>query len=160
MKLFGLNINISRSPSGTPTPRHSDTPTQRSFSPEVLAWLNRPSENTNAPLLTNAYQQVVWVYRAINILAEQIANIPFLFSSGERGRENLITSGPLLDFYNRPHPQINRFQYWELRVLWLMLRGECIRIPIYDDLNLNPNRNLNRPASLSSGAQVRPGVRT
>jgi HK97 family phage portal protein len=37
-----------------------------------------------------------------------------------------------LDFYNRPHPQINRFQYWELRVIWLMLRGECMRVPVYD----------------------------
>jgi HK97 family phage portal protein len=37
-----------------------------------------------------------------------------------------------LDFYRRPHPQINRFQYWELRVIWLMLRGECVRIPIFE----------------------------
>src|SRR6185436_1176116 len=59
--------------------------------------------------------------------------IPFLFSAGERGRETLITSGPLQDFYARPHPQINRFQYWELRVIWLMLRGECFRVPIYDN---------------------------
>jgi len=62
-----------------------------------------------------------------------VANIPFLFSAGERGRERLITSGPLLDFYARPHPQIDRFQYWELRIIWLMLRGECFRVPIYDD---------------------------
>src|SRR5262249_30609969 len=23
--------------------------------------------------------------------------------------------------------------YWELRIIWLMLRGECIRVPIYSD---------------------------
>ena len=90
-------------------------------------------------MLSNAYEQVVWVYRAINALAEQVANVPFLFSAGERGRENLITSGPLLDFYDRPHPQLNRFQYWELRVIWLMLRGECMRIPIYR--NASPSIN-------------------
>ena len=88
-------------------------------------------------VLANAYEQSVWVYRAINVLAEQVANIPFLFSTGERGRENLITSGPLLDFYARPHPQINRFQYWELRIIWLMLRGECFRVPIYDGRKLS-----------------------
>ena len=60
-------------------------------------------------LLSSAYEQVVWVYRAINVLAEQVANVPFLFSAGERGRENLITSGPLLDFYARPHPQTQPF---------------------------------------------------
>ena len=105
-----------------------------SLSPAALAWLrgDDPGART-AQSLSNAYQQVVWVYRAINVLAEQVANIPFLFSRGERGRENLITSGPLLDFYAHPHPHINRFQYWELRVIWLMLRGECMRVPIYED---------------------------
>src|SRR6267142_377012 len=122
MKLFGFTI--SRSP-------RSDAPTvQRSF--DQTAWLTG-KDFDSGPSLQNAYEQVVWVYRAVNVLAEQVANIPFLFSSGERGRENLITSGPLLDFYAHPHPHINRFQYWELRILWLMLRGECMRIPIYSD---------------------------
>src|SRR5207247_8159146 len=88
------------------------------------------------PALSNAYQQIVWVYRAINVLAEQVANIPFLFSAGERGRETLITSGPLPDFYAHPHPQLNRFQYWELRVICLMLRGECFRVPVYEGRKL------------------------
>ena len=84
-------------------------------------------------LLASALEQVSWVYRAVTAIAEHVANIPFLFSSGERSRENLISSGPLIDFYDQPHRHINRFQYWELRVLWLMLRGECFRIPIYDE---------------------------
>src|SRR5947208_2649718 len=137
MKILGLNISITRSP------RSNASTLRRSLSPAAFLTADDPAPS--GPVLSNPYQQVVWVYRAINALAEQVANIPFLFSAGERGRENLITSGPLLDFYNRPHPQTNRFQYWELRVLWLMLRGECIRIPIYDDLNRNPNRNLNPP---------------
>ena len=76
---------------------------------------------------------MVWVYRAINALAEQVSNIPFRFSRSTGAGEQLITDGPLLDFYGRPHPQINRFQYWELRVIWLMLRGECFRVPIFGD---------------------------
>jgi HK97 family phage portal protein len=83
-------------------------------------------------VLSYAYQQVVWVYRAINALAEQVSNIPFRFSTTTSEGEQLITTGPLVDFYSRPHPHINRFQYWELRVIWLMLRGECFRIPIFD----------------------------
>src|SRR5438874_6257824 len=117
-----LGFNISR----TPEP----PPVTKSLS---ASWLRGGDDNAPGPVLSNAYQQVVWVYRAINALAEQVANIPFLFSTGERGRETLITSGPLLDFYARPHPHITRFQYWELRILWLMLRGECFRIPIYED---------------------------
>src|SRR5438105_6150750 len=133
MKIFGFNIS-----------RDSAPPKRKSVDPEITAWLRGASGQTGAQL-DNAYEQVVWVYRAINVLAEQVANIPFLFSTGERGRENLITRGPLIDFYNRPHPQINRFQYWELRIIWLMLRGECARVPIYSDsLNLDLNRDRNR----------------
>jgi phage portal protein BeeE len=143
MNLFGLNIHISRN-------QNSKIKNQKSFSPEALAWLGNVPEDTGhaGSVLINAYEQVVWVYRAINVLAEQIANIPFLFSAGERGRENLITSGPLLDFYNRPHPQITRFQYWELRVLWLMLRGECFRVPIYED----------QSSSSSFSSSIGPGI--
>jgi len=129
MKLLGFNISISRAPQHE---ARSTQPVTRSFPVSPQDWLAGRDLDRAAPVLNNAYQQVVWVYRAINALAEQVANVPFLFSAGERGRENLITSGPLLDFYNRPHPQINRFEYWELRVIWLMLRGECFRVPIFE----------------------------
>jgi len=129
MKIFGLNITRNRS---------ETSPTiKRSMDPSLAAWLRGEDLDTTTTTLTNAYQQVVWVYRAINVLAEQVANIPFLFSSGQRGRENLTTSGPLLDFYAHPHPRVNRFQYWELRIMWLMLRGECFRVPIFKGRKLD-----------------------
>src|SRR5438046_1535276 len=129
MKLFGFNISVSR----LAAPQQSDggPALQRSFSPE--SWLRGEDIDAPGSSLSNAYQQVVWVYRAINVLAEQVANIPFLFSAGDRGRESLITTGPLLDFYSHPAPGMNRFQYWEMRVIWLMLRGACFRVPIYAD---------------------------
>src|SRR6267142_572112 len=98
MRILGFNI--------TRSPRFNAPTLPRSFS--SADWLaGRDLDQTpSGPLLTSAYQQ--------------IANIPFLFSTGERGRETLITNGPLQDFYARPHPYINRFQYWELRVMWLM----------------------------------------
>src|SRR5258706_9151013 len=100
MRLFGLNIS-----------RASAAPEKKSLSPETLAWLRGDdSGGQSGAVLANAYEQSVWVYRAINVLAEQVANIPFLFSTGERGRENLITRGPLLDFYGHPGTQINRLQ--------------------------------------------------
>jgi phage portal protein BeeE len=122
MKLFGFEIS-----------RATQAWQRKSVPPTVWSWMRADDLERSGPYLSNAYQQVVWVYRAINVLAEQVANVPFLFSSGTRGRENLITAGPLIDFYLRPHPQLNRFQYWELRVIWLMLRGECFRIPIFDE---------------------------
>src|SRR5271167_1798043 len=100
MKLFGFNISISRRSAPAEQPVSQ-------LSPEALAWLSGHDHSPAGPILSNAYEQVVWVYRAINVLAEQLANIPFLFSRGQRGRESLITSGPLLDFYHRPHPDLN-----------------------------------------------------
>src|SRR6266404_9409687 len=140
MNLFGFNISRIRQNSALET---------KSLGLDSDAWLRGDCPAAGGRALSDPYEQVVWVYRAINVLAEQIGNIPFLFSSGERGRENLITYGPLVDFYDHPHPQINRFQYWELRIIWLMLRGECFRIPIYsDDPNLNPNRSRSSPRRL------------
>ena len=123
-----LGFNITR----FPKTKSADETSLSQLSPSALAWMRGEDIDNRGAVLSNAYQQSVWVYRAINVLAEQVANVPFLFSRGERGRENLITSGPLADFYARPHPHIDQFQYWELRVIWLMLRGECMRVPIWD----------------------------
>src|SRR6516164_8068064 len=124
MKIFGFNVSVQRD---APAVEKRDA-TQYALSAGL--W---PDEARVGTVLSNAYQQVVWVYRAINALAEQVSNIPFRFSTTSSGGEQLITTGPLVDFYNRPHQHINRFQYWELRVIWLMLRGECFRVPIFGD---------------------------
>jgi HK97 family phage portal protein len=144
MKLSSLKSLFSRT---TPVPAQKE-------SPLTAAWLRGEDvAPDNSPVLTNAYQQVVWVYRAINVLAEQVANIPFLFSNGERGRESLITSGPLIDFYRRPHPMMNRFQYWETRITWLMLRGECFRVPVYESSSRSRNADLKSAVSQVSNLQ-------
>ena len=130
MNLFGLNLNFPRL-FGASRTAEAEPSVRRYVSPED--WVRGNDLSAQGAVLSNAYQQVVWVYRAINVLAEQVANIPFRFSLGQADGDHLITSGPLMDFYARPHPHINRFQYWELRILWLMLRGECFRIPIYQD---------------------------
>src|SRR5215468_7944902 len=131
MKILGYNV--TRDSKNQSLNTNHQSPVQRTLDPATAAWLRGQEPESPGPVLQNAYEQVVWVYRAINALAEQVANIPFLFSRGERGRENLITRGPLLDFYAHPHPHINRFQYWELRIIWLMLRGECFRVPIFSE---------------------------
>jgi phage portal protein BeeE len=158
MKIFGFNITRELRNQSLVTNHQS--PVQRTLDPAAAAWLRGEEPEAVGPVLTNAYQQVVWVYRAVNALAEQVANVPFVFSRGERGRENLVTSGPLMDFYARPHPQLSRFEYWELRVIWLMLRGECFRVPVYEDA-LTPNPSPNRigrgemPRQLAKSAKRR-----
>src|SRR5262245_35234278 len=124
MTFLGFNITRHRQAPPPPVTKSGGNPLSS------LLW--QDSGDLAGPLLSNAYQQVVWVYRAINVLAEQIANIPFRFTRAAADSEGPITTGPLIDFYNRPHPRLNNFQYWELRVIWLMLRGECFRVPVFD----------------------------
>src|SRR6201982_561090 len=100
MKVLGFNINISRAPRNV-QPSAVQGAVQRSLSVSAEEWLR--GEVGDGAILSSAYEQVVWVYRAINVLAEQVANVPFLFSAGERGREHLITSGALIDLYARAH---------------------------------------------------------
>jgi len=130
MKLFGFQFNRDGrvSPPTSSVVEAAGAVESKEMSSAAAAWAK--GEDLDGIALTNAYEQVAWVYRAINVLAEQVANVPFRFSHKEPGSEEQITHGPLVDFYARPHPQINRFQYWELRVIWLMLRGECFRIPV------------------------------
>jgi len=130
MNLFGLTINRTRP--AQPAAASHLPPQTRGLSP-AAGWLRGEDAAAGGAVLSNAYEQVVWVYRAINVLAEQVANIPFRFSIGAPDGDRLITSGPLPGFYAHPHPQIDQFQYWELRIIWLMLRGECLRVPIYSD---------------------------
>ena len=86
MNLFGLNISLSRR-SAPP----AEIPVSQ-LSPAALAWLSGSDPGPDSPVLSNAYLQVVWVYRAINVLAEQVANIPFLFSSGDGRRSCVLAS--------------------------------------------------------------------
>jgi len=132
MKLFGFQMNRDSRESlpESSVAQPAGAVESKELSSAAAAWAK--GEDVGGLTLTNAYEQVAWVYRAINVLAEQVANISFRFSRHEPGSEERITHGPLVDFYARPHPQINRFQYWELRVIWLMLRGECFRIPVFD----------------------------
>jgi phage portal protein BeeE len=148
VRLFGFNISVHRDAQPAAAKDATEYPLSAAF------W---PDEVRTGTVLSNAYQQVVWVYRAINALAEQVSNIPFRFSTTTAAGEQLITTGPLVDFCSRPHPQINRFQYWELRVIWLMLRGECFRIPIYEENGEGRKQN---GGNKVSGSAVQSGLKS
>jgi hypothetical protein len=63
MKILGLNI--------TRDSAHSTSDPQPSTRSLTAAWLLGDDLEQTGPVLTNAYQQVVWVYRAINALADE-----------------------------------------------------------------------------------------
>ena len=85
------------------------------------AWLAGKDVDSTGTSLGNAYQQSTWVYACVSLLAESLANVKFKFESAN---DEEIEQGPLVELFRRPHPRLNRFQFWELVVTWLGLRGE------------------------------------
>jgi len=65
---LGFNISISR---------EAQPAVAKDATEHALAAGLWPEEARTGTVLSNVYQQVVWVYRAINALAEQVSNIPF-----------------------------------------------------------------------------------
>src|SRR5438874_7698576 len=98
----------------------------------IQAWIRGEESiaGSGSPLLGSPFQQSVWVYTAICALAQTISAIPFRISMGDRSGEKLVTKGPVVDLFSRPHPLLNRFRFWEFIVTWYCLRGEAFIIAL------------------------------
>jgi len=122
MKLFGLQISRSR---------NLQVAEQKSFSSAVMSFL-RGDDGSEAggATLTNAFVQSTWVYACVTAIARQIASTPFCITQGHGKGESKIESGPVFDLFNRPHRRFTRFEFWELLVCWLLLRGEAFLVPL------------------------------
>lgn len=85
--------------------------------------------NRSATALVTPYAQSSWVYSCVSTIAHSLANVPFRISNDPAGR-NILESGPAVELFQHPHPQLDRFAFWELWASWLMLRGEAFCIPL------------------------------
>ena|SRR5688572_8654497 len=95
------------------------------------AWLaGREDTLPGHSMLTSAYQQSSWVYACITTLAESVSAIPFRFVDKNGNPDTSAFSLQLSALFDNPHPQLDRFQFWELIVIWLCLRGEAFIYPI------------------------------
>ena len=116
----------------------------------LVDWAKGGGGEMSGAKLTSPYQQSTWVYACVAACAQQVAQIPFRFSRTTRapmkarhGRwrtkavgEQIVESGPVVELFNRPHPHLNRFQFWELMVSWLQLRGEFFAVPLDGNLRV------------------------
>src|SRR5690242_19224736 len=85
----------------------------------VAQWLRGSDGDGGGASLQNAYQQSVWIYACITAIGEQVAQTAFRFSKGQRRGQSLVESGPIVDLFQQPNKQQNRFGFWELIVAWL-----------------------------------------
>lgn len=95
------------------------------------SWLKGDDYAGEGASLRNVLQQSSWIYACINVIATQVAQVPFRISRGERKGEDILEEGKLIDLLKRPHPQLNKFQFYQLWITWLMLRGEAFIVPHY-----------------------------
>ncbi len=123
LQLGRFNLGVER----TPAPAGE----AKSLSDFARAWLRgSESELGGGAALVSAYQQSVWVYACVTTLAENVSGIPFRIVTGEGETENVVAGGPAVELFNKPHPLLDRFSFWELGVDWLALRGELFLIAL------------------------------
>ena len=107
-------------------------PTTKSAS-WAQAWLTgRESSAPGLSMLTSAYKQSSWVYACITTLAESVSAIPLRFVDKNGNPDTSAFTLQLSTLFDNPHPQLDRFQFWELIVIWLCLRGEAFIYPNLD----------------------------
>ena len=142
----------------------------RTFNPQQFL-TGQDTETPGGAALHSAYQQSSWVYACVSAIAEQVAQIPFRFSRAEampaRARhgqwrrkamgEQLVANGPVVELFARPHPHLTRFQFWELLISWLQLRGEFFAVPTDD--SFSPDQRRPRRIVVLSPEQFRHVVR-
>lgn len=100
------------------------------LSTTTSAWLRGDDLDTRrGATLTEPLQQVQWVYACVRCLSENLANAPLLAGKTQaRGDWEIIDDGPLADLLANPLKYGSRFEFTELLVMWLMLRGKAFVI--------------------------------
>jgi HK97 family phage portal protein len=116
----------------------------RSGGVTVAQWLRGDDLDHPQTRFVAPYQQSAWIYVAVSALAETAAHVPFRVSRRRDGGEEQVESGPLLDLFNQPGPDLSRTLFWQTLVSWEALRGEFFIVPV--DAS-------GRPVRLGRGAQ-------
>ncbi len=131
-------------------------PVVTKMSPDVSSWLkgNDLDLDPRGVKMSDPYRQSTWVYVAVNVLAENVSQIPFRISEiPEKAQkqfkswrksslpkcrhwckqvqgENVLGSGAVVDLFEKPHPTMNRSLFWQSLMTWKALRGETFIVPL------------------------------
>ncbi|HAO77826.1 MAG TPA: hypothetical protein DCQ92_02400 [Verrucomicrobia subdivision 3 bacterium] len=128
----------------------------KSLSPPAQSFLNGTDVDDagRGAVMSTPYAQSAWVYCAVSILAQTVAQIPFRISRVAGGRakkvralrgsgdprhlafsrkalgEDIVDCGDVVDLFNQPHPTMDAQTFFEMLVSWMMLRGEFFVLPL------------------------------
>ena len=114
----------------------------RSISPDMKDWMNGADvTDEQGAKMVLPYAQSAWVYTAVSVMAESLAQIPFRVSrvggnarrvramrgsADPRQREvcrralggSIIESGDVVDLFANPHPTMDGTLFWEQVPRW------------------------------------------
>jgi len=98
--------------------------------------IEQDSESTDLSLYSNqakAYGTFIWVYAAVNHIAESAAMVPFSVAR-RTGNDLVPETHPLNDLIMHPNHYMSRFELWERTFIHLELQGN-----VYWFIDLNEN---------------------
>jgi HK97 family phage portal protein len=77
--------------------------------------------------IQSPYLQNAWVYSAIQVMATNLAQAPWIIKKGDTVVEESAASndGWVPRLFSWVSPTENRFSLWEAVIVWLSIRGEC-----------------------------------
>jgi HK97 family phage portal protein len=79
--------------------------------------------------VTNPYEKSVWVFAAINAIAQNISRVPFyIYEEKSNNMKSIITEGDLPDLFMNPNPYMISSTLFFSTVLFMELYGECFWI--------------------------------
>ena len=99
----------------------ANSPKEKRWDDTLLAIRNNNLEEWNQGSITNPYRQNYTVNRALQILATNIAQVPFEFYREDR---KLGKEFELNQVMRRPNQYTSNFELWEATIVYLFLYGE------------------------------------
>jgi len=90
--------------------------------------------------IRDPYLDSAWVYAAIQVMAQNLAQTPFKILNGDKEIEPRGEYTWLWRLFNNVSPYMNRFALWESVIVWLSMRGECFWRLIRNEVNPQPVR--------------------
>jgi len=95
---------------------------EKSWSEDLMAVRNGNLESWSSDEITNPYAENYVVHRGLQILATNIAQVPFDLYQGE---EKLSSDFELNSVLHKPNPYTSNFELWEATITYLFLYGEA-----------------------------------
>jgi len=86
--------------------------------------------------IKNPYLDNAWVYSATRVMAENLAQVPFLLKIGDTEiQETSIKYGWVRRLFDYVSPYMNKYSLFESIPTWLTLRGECFWKLVRSNIN-------------------------